>query len=535
MATRTNDASTTSRRRCCPGGNLRDNIERLFDNPDAYFVKGLLNSVIVSGVGHDLHGVLLVAGRVRLRQAALPRQERAAAGRSSRTMMVPGPARHHPALHDHGRSSAGTNQLPAVIVPFLVSGFGVFMMRQYADAGRARRADRGGPGRRLLHVRIYWHVVLPALRPAAAVLGLLTFMQTLERLPLAARRARPRQPDRADVAAQPGERGYLHGLLPGLRRHAARDAAARSSCSSCSAARSSAASWKVQSRRDHPSRTTTGAVPDRATLPGRVPLGRRDRRVPDRGRGRRGRPRPVDLGHLQPHPGPGASAATPATSPCDHYHRYRDDVRADGRAGPDGLPVLDRLAAGAAGRRRARSTRRASTSTGGWSTSCWRHGIEPWVTLYHWDLPQPLEDAGGWPARDTAAPVRRVRRASSHDALGDRVRNWTTLNEPWCSAFLGYALRRARARAARDAGRRGAAAHHLLLGHGLAVAGDARRRRRTRRSASRSTSTRSRRPTDAPGGRRRGPPHRRAGQPVLPRPGAARALPGGRGRGPRAR
>ena len=66
------------------------------------------------------------------------------------------------------------------------------------------------------------------------------------------------------------------------------------------------------------------------------------------------------------------------------------------------------------------------------------HGIEPWLTLYHWDLPQALEDAGGWPARDTAERFADYA-ALVHGALGDRVRNWTTLNEPWCAAFLGYA------------------------------------------------------------------------------------------------
>ena len=83
--------------------------------------------------------------------------------------------------------------LQAVIVPFLVSAFGVFMMRQYASQAvpdeliEAARVD----GCRTL--RIFWNVVLPALRPAAAVLGLLTFMEHLERLPLAVRRARPRR------------------------------------------------------------------------------------------------------------------------------------------------------------------------------------------------------------------------------------------------------------------------------------------------------------------------------------------------------
>jgi beta-glucosidase len=94
-------------------------------------------------------------------------------------------------------------------------------------------------------------------------------------------------------------------------------------------------------------------------------------------------------------------------------------------------------------------------------------GIEPWLTLYHWDLPQDLEDAGGWPARDTAERFAAYADLV-HAALGDRVRWWTTLNEPWVSAFLGYAAgvhapgRREPAAALR-------AAHHLLLGHGLAA------------------------------------------------------------------
>ena len=65
-------------------------------------------------------------------------------------------------------------------------------------------------------------------------------------------------------------------------------------------------------------------------------------------------------------------------------------------------------------------------------------GIEPVVTLYHWDLPQALQDVGGWAVRDTAARFADYA-AMMAGALGDRVQHWTTLNEPWCSAFLGYA------------------------------------------------------------------------------------------------
>ncbi|MBM2619702.1 beta-glucosidase [Actinoplanes sp. LDG1-06] len=95
-------------------------------------------------------------------------------------------------------------------------------------------------------------------------------------------------------------------------------------------------------------------------------------------------------------------------------------------------------------------------------------GIEPWPTLYHWDLPQTLEDAGGWPERDTAARFADYA-AIVHDALADRVTHWTTLNEPWCSAFLGYGTgRHAPGRQEPLASVR--AAHHLLLAHGLAAA-----------------------------------------------------------------
>jgi len=95
-------------------------------------------------------------------------------------------------------------------------------------------------------------------------------------------------------------------------------------------------------------------------------------------------------------------------------------------------------------------------------------GIEPWVTLYHWDLPLALGERGGWTDRDTA--YRFADYASLvYERLGDRVSHWTTLNEPWCSAFLGFEQGE-HAPGLRD--RRAAldAAHHLLLGHGLAVA-----------------------------------------------------------------
>ncbi|HEV8297993.1 MAG TPA: GH1 family beta-glucosidase [Acidimicrobiales bacterium] len=95
------------------------------------------------------------------------------------------------------------------------------------------------------------------------------------------------------------------------------------------------------------------------------------------------------------------------------------------------------------------------------------HGIEPIVTLYHWDLPQSLEDRGGWPARETAERFGAYAEIVGR-ALGDRVRRWSTVNEPWCAAMLGYA-HGVHAPGRTDAGAAMAAAHHLLLGHGLAV------------------------------------------------------------------
>ncbi|MCB2174876.1 MAG: beta-glucosidase [Actinomycetales bacterium] len=92
--------------------------------------------------------------------------------------------------------------------------------------------------------------------------------------------------------------------------------------------------------------------------------------------------------------------------------------------------------------------------------------IEPIITMYHWDLPQPLEDAGGWPARETAERFGEYA-AIVVDALGDRVRRWTTLNEPWCSAFLGYASG-VHAPGRTDPAAALSAVHHLNLGHGLA-------------------------------------------------------------------
>ncbi|MEV4628801.1 GH1 family beta-glucosidase [Micromonospora sp. NPDC049523] len=151
---------------------------------------------------------------------------------------------------------------------------------------------------------------------------------------------------------------------------------------------------------------------------------------------------------------------------CDHYHRFRDDIKLMAEMGlksyrfslswtriqpggvgpvnPEGVDFYQRLV-----------------------DDLLEHDIEPWVTLYHWDLPQPLQDAGGWPLRDTAERFADYA-VLAHHALGDRVRYWTTLNEPWCSAFLGYGSG-AHAPGLSDPEAAVQAGHHLMLGHGLAV------------------------------------------------------------------
>ncbi len=96
-------------------------------------------------------------------------------------------------------------------------------------------------------------------------------------------------------------------------------------------------------------------------------------------------------------------------------------------------------------------------------------GIAPYATLYHWDLPQPLEDAGGWLNRATADRFAYYAETIAR-ALGDRVKHWITLNEPWCSAFLGYGM--GIHAPGRYEGPEAALAvtHVLYLGHGKAVA-----------------------------------------------------------------
>ncbi|WP_166351215.1 GH1 family beta-glucosidase [Phytoactinopolyspora limicola] len=150
---------------------------------------------------------------------------------------------------------------------------------------------------------------------------------------------------------------------------------------------------------------------------------------------------------------------------CDHYNRFRDDVRLMAELGLTAYrfsiawPRVQPTGRGAPNPAGLDFYRRLVDELLG-------HGIEPWPTLYHWDLPQPLEHDGGWPERDTAQRFADYA-AHVHHALGDRVDRWTTLNEPWCSAFLGYGSGE-HAPGRRDPIAAVRSAHHLMLAHGLA-------------------------------------------------------------------
>ncbi len=95
-------------------------------------------------------------------------------------------------------------------------------------------------------------------------------------------------------------------------------------------------------------------------------------------------------------------------------------------------------------------------------------GIEPAVTLYHWDLPQTLQDMGGWPHRDIAKYFAEYA-AVCFDELGEKVKFWMTLNELTCASYSSYESGKLAPGIRGDGQASFSAAHHLLLGHGLAV------------------------------------------------------------------
>ncbi|MDR1767894.1 MAG: beta-glucosidase [Propionibacteriaceae bacterium] len=151
---------------------------------------------------------------------------------------------------------------------------------------------------------------------------------------------------------------------------------------------------------------------------------------------------------------------------CDHYHRAKSDVALMAELGLDAYrfsiawPRVVPTGAGAV-------NQAGLDFYSSLVDDLLAAQITPMATLYHWDLPQPLEDDGGWPVRATAERYAEYA-ATVVRALGDRVKHWTTLNEPWCSAFLGYAAG-VHAPGRTEPAAALAAAHHLNLAHGLGV------------------------------------------------------------------
>ncbi|MFF0202256.1 GH1 family beta-glucosidase [Streptomyces sp. NPDC005017] len=148
----------------------------------------------------------------------------------------------------------------------------------------------------------------------------------------------------------------------------------------------------------------------------------------------------------------------------DHYHRFRDDVALMADLGLNSYRFSVSWS-------RVQPTGRGPAVQVGLDfyralvDELLEKGIKPALTLYHWDLPQELEDAGGWPVRDTAYRFAEYAQIVG-EALGDRVEQWITLNEPWCTAFLGYGSG-VHAPGRTDGAAALRAAHHLNLAHGL--------------------------------------------------------------------
>ncbi|GAA3723573.1 carbohydrate ABC transporter permease [Plantactinospora mayteni] len=159
-----------------PGGKLFENIDRMLANEDAAFLYGLVNSAVVSSV--VTISVIFFSTLAGFAFAKLKfRGSNALLLVIILTMMVPTQLGIIP-LYLMMVELGWTGTLQAVIVPFLVQGFGVFMMRQYAMSAISDELIEAARLDGCSTWRVYWNVVLPALRPAAAVLGLLTFMQT---------------------------------------------------------------------------------------------------------------------------------------------------------------------------------------------------------------------------------------------------------------------------------------------------------------------------------------------------------------------
>ncbi|MFF3975970.1 GH1 family beta-glucosidase [Streptomyces sp. NPDC001828] len=151
---------------------------------------------------------------------------------------------------------------------------------------------------------------------------------------------------------------------------------------------------------------------------------------------------------------------------CDHYHRWPQDVSLMKQLGVNGYRLSvawPRVVPGGDGPVNAKGLDFYDRLIDGVLAA----GITPSVTLYHWDLPQAVQDRGGWPERETAEHFAAYASVVA-ERLGDRVSHWATLNEPLCSAWIGH-LEGRMAPGLTDLTAAVRASYHLLLGHGLAT------------------------------------------------------------------
>ena len=151
---------------------------------------------------------------------------------------------------------------------------------------------------------------------------------------------------------------------------------------------------------------------------------------------------------------------------CDHYHRWETDLDLIASLGVNAYRfsvAWPRVQPGGRGPANAAGLDFYDRLTDG----LLERGLQPHVTLYHWDLPQALEDRGGWLDRDTAHRFAEYSGMVT-ERLGDRVRSYATLNEPWCSSILSYQIGE-HAPGLQDRRKALQAAHHQLLGHALAL------------------------------------------------------------------
>ena len=151
----------------------------------------------------------------------------------------------------------------------------------------------------------------------------------------------------------------------------------------------------------------------------------------------------------------------------DHYHRWPEDIALMKSLGVKAYrfsTAWPRIIPGGAGPVNQRGLDFYSRLV----DSLLEAGITPYLTLYHWDLPQPLQDQGGWPSRAIIQPYLDYVEVTTR-CLGDRVKNWYTHNEPWCTSILSYQIGEHAPGSKNDWDSALRAAHHVLVSHGLAV------------------------------------------------------------------